>query len=88
MFPTLSVTLIGLLIGIGVMMVTKADWTTVLAGLVGSWVGFAVGTLAGVALDIIFATGLWVALVGHVVAVVGAALAVRLRQARAAWPTR
>jgi hypothetical protein len=88
MFPTLSVTLIGLLLGVGVMLVTKSDWTTALVGLIGAWVGFSIGALVGVVLDIIFATGLWVALVGHVLAVVGAALAIRLQVARVASTKR
>lgn len=88
MFPTLSVTLIGLLLGVGVMLVTKTDWTTVLAGLVGAWVGFAIGAVAGIVADIILGTGIWLALVGHVLAVVGAALAVRLQLARVASSTR
>ena len=81
MFPTISVTLIGLLVGGALMVVTKSRAATLVAGLVGAWVGFGVGALIGVVLDSLLATGMWVALAGHVLALLGAALAVRLRLA-------
>lgn len=85
MFPTLSVTLIGLLVGVAVALAGGSkDRMTVPAALLGAWVGFGVGALLGVILDIVLTTGIWVALIGHVLALVGAAIAVRLRLARAA----
>lgn len=82
MFPTLSVTLIGLLVGAAVMVVTGSrDWTTLLVGLVGAWIGFGVGALLGVLVDTALGTGMWVALAGHVLALVGAAMAARLKLA-------
>lgn len=85
MFPTLSVTLIGLLVGVAVMLASGSkDRMTVLAALLGAWVGFGVGALFGVILDVVLTTGTWVALIGHVLALVGAAIAVRLRLARVA----
>lgn len=89
MFPTLSVTLIGLLVGAAVMLVTRSnDWTTLLVGQVGAWVGFAVGAVIGVVIDIIASTSMWLALSGHVLALVGAAIAVRSRLARLASTPR
>lgn len=85
MFPTLSVALIGLLVGVAVMLASGSkDRMTVLAALLGAWVGFGVGALFGVILDVVLTTGTWVALIGHVLALVGAAIAVRLRLARVA----
>lgn len=85
MFPTPSVTLIGLLVGVAVMLASGSkDRMTVLAALLGAWVGFGVGALFGVILDVVLTTGTWVALIGHVLALVGAAIAVRLRLARVA----
>lgn len=83
MFPTLSVTLIGLLVAAAVMVVTRSsDWAIVLVGLLGAWFGFGVGALLGVLVDVVFSTGIFVALAGHVLALVGAAIAVRLRLPR------
>jgi hypothetical protein len=83
MFPTLSVTLIGLLVGGAVMVVTRStDRTNLLVGLVGAWVGFAVGALLGLLVDVVLGTGVWVALAGHVLALVAASTAVRLQLAR------
>lgn len=83
MFPTLSITLIGLLLGAAVMVVTRRrDWTTLLAAVIGGWAGFGVGAFLGVVVDIVSNSGMWVALAGHVLALIGAAIAVRLRLAR------
>ena len=83
MFPTLSVTLIGLLVGAGMMVVTRnGDWTVLLVGIVGAWVGFGIGALLGVVIDVVLGTGIWVALAGHVLALVGAAISVRLKYPR------
>lgn len=84
MFPTLSVTLIGLLVGAAVMLITRTGWRALLVGLAGAWVGFAVGALLGLAADVILGTGVWVALGGHVLALVGASIAARALLARQA----
>lgn len=82
MFPTLSVTLIGLLVGAAVMLVTRTGWRALLVGLAGAWVGFGIGALVGLAADIILGTGVGVALAGHVLALVGASIAARALLAR------
>jgi uncharacterized membrane protein YeaQ/YmgE (transglycosylase-associated protein family) len=50
---------------------------TLLLGVVGAWLGFAVGALIGVAIDVIASTGIYVAIVGHLMAVVGAVVALK-----------
>lgn len=82
MFPTLSVTLIGLLVGAAVTLVTRSSWRTLLVGLAGAWFGFGIGALLGLAADVILGTGVWVALAGHVLALVGASIAARALLAR------
>lgn len=66
------------------MLVTRAGWMTFLVGLAGAWVGFGVGALLGLAADVILGTGVWVALAGHVLALVGASIAARALLARQA----
>lgn len=78
MFPTTSVTLIGLVIGGLWIAFTRERWA-LLGGLVGAWAGFVVGTLAGVSFDVIFGTGSGVVLAGHALAVVGALVGARSR---------
>lgn len=77
MFPTLSVTLIGLAVGAIAIISKRQKWNSLLFGVVGAWIGFALGALLGVAIDALFATGVWVAYVGHALAAVGALIAVR-----------
>ena len=78
MFPTLSVTAIGFVVGLGAMLSRRATGRSFLAALVGAWVGFAVGALLGGALDVMFGTGIWVAIIGHAIAVAGALASVLL----------
>lgn len=78
MFPTLSVTAIGLVVGLGAMLTRRGSWRSGLAALVGAWVGFAIGALLGGTLDVLFGTGIWVAITGHALAVAGALASVTL----------
>jgi uncharacterized membrane protein YeaQ/YmgE (transglycosylase-associated protein family) len=76
LLPTVSVTMIGLiasLIAIGVRRSQPAQG--LLLGVVGAWAGFIVGALIGVVIDIVARTGIYVALLGHLGAVVGTVLA-------------
>jgi hypothetical protein len=72
MFPNLSVTVIGLVVGIGGALTRRGTWRSGVAGLVGAWVGFAIGALIGGVLDVALGTGVWVAIAGHALAVAGA----------------
>jgi hypothetical protein len=78
MFPNVSVTVIGLLVGVGAMLTRRGTWRFGVAGLVGAWVGFAIGALLGSALDFVFRTGIWIAIIGHGLAVVGSLASVML----------
>jgi hypothetical protein len=69
MFPAISVTIIGLIVGGISADRRRIGWPPLAGGVVGAWVGFALGTLVGIAVDELFGTGIWVALIGHASAV-------------------
>ncbi|MDI3423181.1 hypothetical protein [Streptomyces luteolus] len=74
LMPTLSVTLIGLLVAV---VLTWGGWPgarPLLGALVGAWAGFALGALAGLAVDVISGQGFFLALAGHAAALPGAIL--------------
>lgn len=87
MFPTLSVTAIGLVIGGLGLALARDGWAPLLAGVVGAWVGFGLGAVIGVVLDVALGTGSGVALAGHALAIVGALAAVRARTWAKTGPT-
>lgn len=75
--PFLSVTVIGLLVGSAGHFINgrpHALWRAFF----GAWAGFAAGGLLGLVLDVTLQSGRWVAVLGHTLAVVGAALSQRL----------
>lgn len=86
-FPTLSVTAIGLVIGGLGLALARDGWAPLLAGLFGAWLGFGLGAVIGVVFDIIAGTGTGVALAGHALAIVGALGAVRARTWTEKGPT-
>jgi hypothetical protein len=86
MFPTLSVTAIGLIVGGLELALTRDGWAALLAGVVGAWVGFGLGAVIGVVFDVVVGTGTGVALAGHALAIVGAMAAVRSRTWEKAGP--
>ncbi|MFD1826195.1 MULTISPECIES: hypothetical protein [Mumia] len=80
LLPLVSVSLIGLLVGVVVRPLTTAGRPLaprVVVALVGAWAGFAVLGLTGVTVDVIAGTGVWVAALGHAGAALGAVLAAR-----------
>jgi hypothetical protein len=87
MFPTLSVTAIGLVIGGLGLALTRDGWAPLLAGVIGAWVGFGLGAMIGVVIDVVVGTGTGVALAGHALAIVGALAAVRARTWAKTGPT-
>lgn len=78
LMPTVSVTVIGLTVGVvGLLLFNRGRaWRDLLRGLVGAWLGFLGGALAGIIMDVMLGTGVFVALVGHGLAVLGALVAV------------
>jgi uncharacterized membrane protein YeaQ/YmgE (transglycosylase-associated protein family) len=85
LLPTVSVTVIGLIAGpLAVVMGRSRPARALLLGVVGAWAGFVVGALVGVALDVV-GSGTYLAIVGHLMAVIGAVVALaRLRTTEAA----
>lgn len=79
LFPTLSVTSIGLVVG-GVVAAGLGHPVRPLAiGILGAWIGFAAGAIVGVGIDVVLGSGIWVAIIGHAGAVTGATAATRSR---------
>lgn len=70
--PLLSVTIIGLLAGAGVGFYRPRPGRGVLLGLVGASIGFAVGAIPGLAIDVVLGSGTWLPLAGHGMALIGA----------------
>lgn len=80
MMPALSVTFIGLMVALTVVgaravrrrrpaVPFSGRWLVVAVGAVaGAWAGFVAGALAGVVLDVTTGSGMFVALLGHAVA--------------------
>lgn len=76
LFPTLSVTLVGV-IGALVALVARRHrpGAAFLLGIGGAWLGFLLGAVVGVTADVVLRSGIYVAIVGHLVAVAGTAVA-------------
>ena len=84
LMPLASVTLIGLLGA--VVVVGSHRWSPGVAlgrGLLGAWAGFVVGAIVGVAVDVVSHSGVYVAIFGHLAAVIGTASTLRSKRARA-----
>ena len=77
LMPTVSVTLIGIAVAIVGIAQGRPSGATLRHSLVGAWLGFVVGALPGLVLDIILTDGVFLPLLGHVAALAGAAIAVR-----------
>jgi membrane associated rhomboid family serine protease len=76
LMPGLSVTLIGLVIAAIAIARGKPALPVLLRGLVGAWVGFVGLALIGLVVDVLFFSGMYVAILGHIGAAMGAAIAV------------
>ncbi|MGB7448413.1 MAG: hypothetical protein WA892_04720 [Ornithinimicrobium sp.] len=68
LLPLVSVSLIGLLVGGAFALSHPHRVTLILWSLLGAWGGFLLGALAGVMIDVIAGTGVWLALIGHLTA--------------------
>jgi hypothetical protein len=82
--PVASVTLIGLFGA--VVALASRGWSSRAAlgrGLVGAWVGFVVGGTVGLMVDVVSHSGQYVAILGHLGAIVGTASMLRPRPTRA-----
>lgn len=70
--PTVSVSLIGLLVGLAFWVASGRMVGSVVAGVVGAWAGFLVGGTFGVVLDVLQRDGSQVVVLGHLGAAVAA----------------
>ena len=81
--PLLSVTLIGLAMAAGVIAWRRDGLVTALLyGVAGAWLGFIVCGVPGLLIDVALGDGKFVAILGHLGAVCGAAFALTRLQAR------
>lgn len=84
LMPVASVTLVGLFGA--VVALASRGWSPRAAlgrGLVGSWAGFVVGGIVGLMVDVVSHSGQYVAILGHLGAIVGTASMLRPAPARA-----
>lgn len=76
LMPALSVTVIGIAIAVLAIMRGKGATGALLSGVLGAWLGFIVGAIPGLVLDVVLGDGRFLALLGHIGAVGGALVAV------------
>lgn len=81
LFPLVSVTAIGLVVAMVAWVVRGRLLASVLSSVAGAWTGFVAGGILGVLVDVVTASGDNLFRVGHVGAMVGAAVA-------SVWETR
>lgn len=82
LMPGLSVTLIGLAIAAIAIALRKPAVPALLWGLIGAWAGFVALGLVGLVVDVVLFDGVYVAILGHIGAAIGAAIAVGRTRAR------
>lgn len=86
LMPALSVTAIGLIVGL-VMWVVRGRFTgPVVSSILGAWAGFLVGAPFGILLDVVGRTGDRFVVVSHLAAVLGA-VSIAIREHRLAVHT-
>ena len=72
LLPAVSVTFIGVIAGlIFVILRRKRLRFTLPRGIFGAWIGFIMGTILGVIIDVIAQTGIFLGIMGHLMAVFG-----------------
>lgn len=82
LLPTVSVTVIGLIAGLIFVVVRSSQpLPTLLLGVAGAWVGFIVGAIFGVVVDVIAQTGVYLGIVGHLMTIPGVVVALLRFQA-------
>ena len=81
--PALSVTAIAIVVGVVAISRKKPAAATLLRAFAGAWLGFVAGAVPGVIADVLAGSGAYVAVVGHIGAVLGAVAAVTWWRRRA-----
>ncbi|HUG85171.1 MAG TPA: hypothetical protein VMM13_11430 [Euzebya sp.] len=82
LFPLVSVSLIGLLAGIAGLTL-RAPAAVLFRCMLAAWLGFSVGALLGLAVDVLLLGGFWLGLIGHVGAVLFASRTAQVSAPRA-----
>lgn len=83
LLPTVSVTVTGLIAGMIFVVVSRIQpLRTLLAGVAGAWIGFSIGAVSGVIVDVIAQTGVYLVIVGHLLAILGSVVALFLFRAK------
>ncbi|OQS15800.1 hypothetical protein B0T36_07465 [Nocardia donostiensis] len=84
LMPIVSVTVLGFVIAVVSVVVRRTPvGRSLLLGIVGAWLGFAAGSIAGALVDVVLGTGWVLALAGHTAAFAAAAgLVVGQREGR------
>lgn len=82
LMPFASVTAIGLAVGLTAAASGRSLGGRLLQGVVTAWIGFLAGAMAGVTVDVVVGTGVWLALLGHAGALAAAAVGLSARPAR------
>ena len=81
LMPLVSVTSIGLVAAaVALLLGRRTVLGAGLRGLLGAWGGFVLGAVAGVLVDVLAGNGVYLPIVGHFGAVVGAAWALSRRE--------
>lgn len=86
LLPGLSVTLIGLVVGLLAGVAVGTPGRSQVRGVVAAWIGFVGGAFVGLLVDALLRTGTWLGWLGHagaIVAAVGVAMVRSPEQARA-----
>lgn len=71
LIPLISVSLIGLVAGLAGL-TRRAPAVVLFRCLLAAWMGFAVGAMLGLVVDVLLFGGFWIALIGHIGAVAAA----------------
>lgn len=77
LMPTLSVTVIGVVVAPLAMARGARPGVALVRGVVGAWLGFLAGAIPGVLIDVATSSGWYVAVPGHAGALAGASVGLR-----------
>jgi hypothetical protein len=75
LLPAVSVTVVGLIAGLIFVIIKRIRPLLALFwGVAGAWIGFILGAVCGVTIDVIAQTGIYVGIAGHIMALLGSTL--------------
>lgn len=76
-FPFISVSFIGLFVALRMAPAWMPQTRAIRHGLIGGWAGYVVGAILGFLVGFVMITNIWVGLIGHLAAFLGARASVR-----------